>query len=35
MFLGDKYVIPVNLKVIAYDGELIGMTIEMFDTETD
>jgi hypothetical protein len=27
-------VVPVNLKVIAYDGELIGMTVELFDTES-
>lgn len=28
-----NFIVPVNLKVIAYDGELIGMTVELFDTE--
>jgi hypothetical protein len=27
--------VPVNLKVIAFDGELIGMTVEMYDSESN
>ena len=26
---------PVNLKVIAFDGELIGMTVEMYDIDSN
>lgn len=30
--LENRYIVPVNLKVIAFDGELIGLTVEMYDT---